>query len=319
MKFLTIFAILFSAALACGPEPAHITKKRLALEALQPLPVLDANYLIKRESAECNELKPGAPASSKGWNWRPLRIFFSLAPFHKGLIAAGKASRIQFYNNVFEATKAWYAKSLKVRDRQVTATGKPIMSTMIDHSKKTSEKPEDDIDMNGQDPNNFDLIAEVSYFPNGLPGANPNVLAWAAPVYRHECTGRAIAGVVGINGFGDSTWSYGEMAMNQAMSVIIHEFAHIIGFLGWEEYQWNNIAQDPVVGWKWVGPKVLERARAHWQCKAGQVLDGVPLEVEEKDGKKSIGAHWAEEQLGTEAMTPIVGGDPDIISNLSLA
>jgi len=60
----------------------------------------------------------------------------------------------------------------------------------------------------------------------------------------------------------------------------------------------EHIKMDTVLKkWIWTGPIVLQRAKTYYNCPT---LAGVPLQT--NNGK--VGAHWDEEYLGVEMMTP---------------
>ena len=141
---------------------------------------------------------------------------------------------------------------------------------------------------------------------------NYTTLATAGPYLRHPDTNRPIDGSVNVTPFGDDNWLKSADSVNRGFGTILHEFLHVIAFIGLDKYhnyiELRNNRTQPF----WTGPKVVSVARKHYNCGS---LTGVP--IQNLNGR--VGGHWAEAYLSNELMTPVTGADPEVMSALSLA
>ena len=101
--------------------------------------------------------------------------------------------------------------------------------------------------------------------------------------------------------------------MNKVVGVILHEFAHIMAFISFQDMQKDYVTFSKKLNtFVWTGPNVLREARIYFGCPS---LASVPLQT--KNGR--AGGHWNEAFLANEIMTPITGDDADRFSRMSMA
>ena len=300
MKYLAILALIVAQALACNP-PTHIVKRMMAAEARQGFSTITKEHLASRELSRAT----GA--------WRSLNILFDQRPLNKKLTELGKASLIPFYEKVFNATGAWWKNAVKVNDDR-SKIKQTIEQAVTDEAQgQENWAAPADVDMT-----EYDLLVLIDWADEA---GNEATLAWAYVTARHPDSQRPIGGAMSVEKFGNGLWEKNtdrKRAFQEAMATMIHEFGHIIAYLGWEKFQPHNILTIPGTdgknGYEWKGPKVLEIARKYYNCSAD--LKGLPLE-RMTDG--SLGAHWEEAWFGPEGMSPVGGAEPELFSAMSLA
>jgi len=194
------------------------------------------------------------------------------------------------YKECFRVVGAWWADALNVNDEKgkIEAEVKKRMNYGGWWTKYL------DFKMNGESMNEYDLLIRVFWITSK---PKSGVLASAGPVLRHPGSQRPIIGNVNVYSFGDRNWT-GKSALTTASDTMIHEFGHIISFSSWSSLQEQHIKLDTVLKkWIWTGPIVLQRAMKYYNCPT---LAGVPLQT--RNGR--VGAHWDEDFLGVEMMTP---------------
>ena len=143
-----------------------------------------------------------------------------------------------------------------------------------------------------------------------------STLASAGPKYIDQETGRPIIGIVNINRNVD----YSKINSKEYFqSIIIHEFTHILGFLGsfFKDIYHNvftSIDKFNITRAYINSTKVVEVARKYFNCSD---LEGV--ELEDYGGSGTAGSHWEARILLGDYMNGIIYPEELVISEFTLA
>ena len=143
-----------------------------------------------------------------------------------------------------------------------------------------------------------------------------STLASAGPYYIVKDTGQPLVGIVYIN----TRVNYSKINSEEYFqSIIIHEFTHILGFVGgyFENYYHNIFTKVDEFGltrYYINSTKVLNVARKYFNCSD---IDGV--ELEESGGTGTAGSHWEARILLGEYMNGVIYPEEQVISEFTLA
>ncbi len=156
-----------------------------------------------------------------------------------------------------------------------------------------------------------DLVIFVAI--QGVDGEG-GVLASAAPCYVREENFTPLAGVVSFDA-ADLEWMAEEDWLED---VAVHEIGHVLG-IG-TLWRHHDLLQNPSLpnnrgaDTHFSGP----RAIAAFAQAGGARYQGGKVPVENVRGSGSGDSHWRESVLGTELMTPIIAGDSNPLSRITI-
>jgi len=296
VKLIVIIAILATSALAkhkCNGLSVDFKEALERIDKKQGNDVITTEHLQKRQE------------SLASGNFRPIKILMDLSGLNEGLDSKGMSDRKAFYKQVFEITSKWWESALLVNDDRTSIW--PTILKIQKESDIEAEKEYIDFKLEGRDTSIYDLFIKVNLAKNEEEGT----LAYAGPYLRHDKTQRPISGSTFVTLFGDNAAKEHSTPVQYAVETMVHEFGHIFGFISWKQFQPNYVGKANGK-YIWKGPKTLALAKEFYGCPT---MEGVPLET--LNGK--IGAHWNEEILASEMMTPEAGDHGDRLADLSLA
>jgi len=96
---------------------------------------------------------------------------------------------------------------------------------------------------------------------------------------------------------------------------MIHEFGHVMAFISFLKYHKHYTVFDKSVkSWMWTGPQTRKRAETYYGCNSDQ-MKGIALQTM---GGNVPGAHWSEDTMNDELMTPFSGEEPEKVSPMML-
>jgi len=297
-KLIVIIAILATSALAhhgCQGMPLSMYEAIEEFDKAQGFDVITDDQLKQRhELAETG-------------NYRQMKIFFDLKHLNDGLDKLGLGDRKAFYKKVFDITGKWWENALSVNDDKAKIW--PRVKLYKDYFvPKGRYESYLDITTEGRNTGDYDIFIKVNM---GDSKQGATVLAYAGPFVRHPDSQRPISGAAFLTPYGDKVNKGHATPVAYATSVMIHEFGHIFGFTSWERAMKHHIGVENNKH-IWKGPKVLALAKEFYGCST---MKGVPLQTQ--NGR--VGAHWNEEVLFNELMTPMAQSSGNRLSAFSLA
>jgi len=229
--------------------------------------------------------------------WRPIKIYFDMTKLNNQ-----NRKQVEFYQKVFSICGEWYGGALYVRDDQSKIL--PFVNKMVNRGEE--EK------FASSNLQSYDLLIHVHMARN-----DGSAMAWAGPRLRHPDSQRPITGETAVTWFGDNTFMEMEDSINRAVGTIIHEFAHVIAFISFDQYQARYTKYDRASKvWYFNGPKTVKAMGNYYGCTAAEVGKGMPIETM---SRREPGGHWQEAALNDELMTPVGGEEPEKVSPMTMA
>ena len=243
--------------------------------------------------------------------FKDFHIYLDLVNIKNDIQKFGLAKYESLYINSLTKTAKTLETLLKVRRVNVsyTFTDEDIQKMNISDWNKTMVGSNA---TGGMLNKGIDLII-FDRFDDQMP---ETTLASAGPRYSVLEIGQPLIGIVNIN----TKIDYSKPNSEHAFQVtILHEFIHILGFLGSyfrDRYHniLNKIDEDGIVRSYINSPKVLEVAKKYFNCSS---IEGV--ELEESGGGGTAGSHWEARILLGDYMNGVSYTEEEVVSEFTLA
>lgn len=298
MNKLICFSVIFLLIMSClashqqnnnfGRSRAEHETERRAIDIKQGNAVITQDHMKRRLDVQQSANK-----------WRRMKIWFDLTQLNKDNKKSAK-----FYKKVFEIVGQWWEQAVWIKDDKAKAI--QTFQELYDQKKL----PDYHFPENPDEWREYDLLVHTHMAPtDGL------TFAWAGPLYRHPDNQRPITGEAAICWFGDNNFHTSNDAVNRAVGTMIHEFGHVMAFIGMDTFHPHFVNFDKDLNsFLWTGVQVRERAHHFYGCKL-EKMKGLALET----NGKVPGAHWNESTMDDELMTPEAGDEPEKVSPMMMA
>jgi len=273
--------------------------KKLSARQLYDIEVKEIEKRQGNNNITSQHIERRMQSLNSGKKWRRMKIWFDMTELNK---QNKDPKRVAFYKKVFEIVGKWWEEAVWINDDHMK-TIEEVKSAM-DAGYVT------DFHVTHGHWKDYDLLIHSKMAPT-----DGGTLAWAGPLYRHPTTQRPVTGTAAVCWFGDKNFRKASDSINRAVGTMIHEFGHVMAFISMLQYHKHYTQFDKTVkSWMWTGPETRKRASAYYKCDSSH-MKGIALQTM---AGNVPGAHWSEDTMNDELMTPFSGEEPEKVSPMML-